>query len=203
MAEHLTKWTKILAWTAAAAFAASWFLPVLDDVPGWMAFRYALAPLVPYSDAGDLTWDDSIPQVLSALTNVVFAILFGLWVARQTVRPGLLVRITLACFLLNLYWFVKAWRDDGPIRRTYEQQVREEFMRSSFLAPDEVLQFRSAEMSEASRVVLQRKLARLTSDFNELAELDRHLPSREKRSVALMMACRPWVFSMFDGLRKR
>ena len=27
-----------------------------------------------------------------------------------------------------------SWREDGPIRRTYEQQVREEFMRSSFLA---------------------------------------------------------------------
>ena len=96
-----------------------------------------------------------------------------------------------------------SWREDGPIRRTYEQQVREEFMRSSFSAQDEVLNFRSAEMSEASRMVLQRKLARLAADFNELAELDRHLPGREKRSVALMMACRPWVFSMFDGLRKR
>jgi transcriptional regulator with XRE-family HTH domain len=96
-----------------------------------------------------------------------------------------------------------SWRDDGPIRRTYEHQVREEFMRSAFAAQDESLHFRSAEISEASRVVLQRKLARLTADFNELAELDRHLPSRDKRSVALMMACRPWVFSMFDGLRKR
>jgi transcriptional regulator with XRE-family HTH domain len=96
-----------------------------------------------------------------------------------------------------------SWRDDGPIRRTYEHQVREEFMRSAFAAQDESLHFRSAEISEASRVVLQRKLARLTTDFNELAELDRHLPSRDKRSVALMMACRPWVFSMFDGLRKR
>ena len=47
------------------------------------------------------------------------------------------------------------------------------------------------------------KLARLTTDFNELADLDRHVSSREKRSFALMMACRPWVFSMFDGLRKR
>jgi transcriptional regulator with XRE-family HTH domain len=96
-----------------------------------------------------------------------------------------------------------SWREDGPIRRTYEEQVREEFMRSSFQAQDEALHFRSAELSEASRMVLQRKLARLTADFNELAELDRHVPSREKRSVALMMACRPWVFSMFDGLKKR
>jgi hypothetical protein len=96
-----------------------------------------------------------------------------------------------------------SWREDGPIRRTYEQQVREEFMRSSFMAQDEVLQFRSAELSDASRMVLQRKLAKLASEFNELAELDRHLPSRERRSVALMMACRPWVWSMFDGLRRR
>jgi hypothetical protein len=76
-------------------------------------------------------------------------------------------------------------------------------MRSSFLAADETLQFRSAELSEASRILLQRKLARLCADFNELAELDRYVPPREKRSVALMMACRPWVFSMFDGLKRR
>jgi transcriptional regulator with XRE-family HTH domain len=96
-----------------------------------------------------------------------------------------------------------SWREDGPIRKTYEHQVREEFMRSDFAAANESLHFRSAELSEASRQVLQRKIARLTADFNELAELDRHLPGREKRSVALMAACRPWVFSMFDGLRKR
>ena len=96
-----------------------------------------------------------------------------------------------------------SWREDGPIRRTYEQQVRDEFMRSGFLATDETLKFRSAELSEASRLVLERKLARLAADFDELAELDRHLPSRDKRSVAILLACRPWVFSMFDGLKRR
>ena len=96
-----------------------------------------------------------------------------------------------------------AWRDDGPIRRTYEQQVRAEFMRPPFTAEGETLHFRSAELSAASRAVLQRKLARQAAEFNELAELDRHLPGREKRSVGLMLACRPWVFSMFDGLKKR
>lgn len=102
---------RALAWLAAAAFLVSWFLPVLSEVPGWMAFRYALAPLVPYRDAGNAAWEDNVPQVLSALTNVMFVILFGLWVARQMFRPGLFVRITLACLLLNLYWFVLAIRD--------------------------------------------------------------------------------------------
>ena len=108
-----TKLLNFLVWTAGAAFAASWFLPVLDDVPGWMAFRYALAPLVPYAPASELDWEDSVPQVLSALTNVVFVILFALWLTKQRVRPGLFVRFTLVCLLLNLYWFVKAWREHG------------------------------------------------------------------------------------------
>jgi hypothetical protein len=106
---------KLLAWLAAAAFAASWYLPVLDGVPGWMAFRHALAPLVPFRDAGAASWEDSVPQVLSALTNAVFVILFALWLARQMFRPGLFVRISLACVLLNLYWFVLAWRERGSV----------------------------------------------------------------------------------------
>jgi len=108
-----SKLTLTLGWTAAVAFAASWFLPVLEDVPGWMAFRYALAPLVPYHDAGSASWEDNAPQVMSALTNVVFVILFALWALKRGLRPGLFVRIAIACFILNLYWFVSAWRDTG------------------------------------------------------------------------------------------
>jgi hypothetical protein len=110
-----TRLTKALAWTAAALFAASWFLPVLDDLPGWMAFRYALAPLVPFRgrDEESVGWEDSAPQLMSALTNLVFVLLFALWATRQSPRPGLFVRVSLACFLLNLYWSVTAWRDNA------------------------------------------------------------------------------------------
>ena len=105
--------TQALAWTAAALFTASWFLPVLEDVPGWMAFRYALSPLIPYRGLGETGWGDAAPQVMSALTNVVFVILFVLWAIGQNPRPGMFVRIALACFLINLYWFVNIWRDDA------------------------------------------------------------------------------------------
>jgi hypothetical protein len=97
-------------WLAAIAFLASWFLPALDGVPGWMAFRHALSPLVPFGAAANLG-DHAIPAVLSALTNVMFLVLFGLWLARQMFRPGMFVRLALACLLLNLYWVVQAWRD--------------------------------------------------------------------------------------------
>jgi hypothetical protein len=101
-----------LVWTATACWFASWFLPVLTDVPGWMAFRYALAPLIPYRDAGNLAWEDNVPQVFSALTNLVFLVLLGLWLAGQMFRAGMFVRLTVACLLMNLYWLVQAWRGD-------------------------------------------------------------------------------------------
>ena len=104
----------VLAGTAAAAFAASWFLPVLNEVPGWMAFRYALAPLIPYGAASPGS-EDSVPQLLSALTNIVFIIMVALWFTKQHMRPGTFVRISLACFLLNLYWPVTAIRE-GHVR---------------------------------------------------------------------------------------
>ncbi|MET0292255.1 MAG: helix-turn-helix transcriptional regulator [Steroidobacteraceae bacterium] len=94
-----------------------------------------------------------------------------------------------------------SWRPEGPVRKLYERQVREEFMQCAFKAPGESLAFHSAELSPASVRVLRRKLDKVSADFAELAALDLPLPSREKTSVALLLAMRPWVFSMFDGLR--
>jgi DNA-binding Xre family transcriptional regulator len=94
-----------------------------------------------------------------------------------------------------------AWRSDGPVRRMYERQVRIEFLQSPFAAQGEALHFKSAELSEASQRVYLRKLERLAAEFRELADLDRSLLSSQKRSVACLLAMRPWVFSMFASLR--
>jgi DNA-binding Xre family transcriptional regulator len=93
------------------------------------------------------------------------------------------------------------WRADGPVRRMYERQVRTEFLQSAFAAQSEALHFRSAELSDASCRVYLRKLERLAAEFRDLAELDRAVPSAQKRSVACLLAIRPWVFSMFESLR--
>jgi DNA-binding Xre family transcriptional regulator len=95
---------------------------------------------------------------------------------------------------------VITWRVDGPMYRVYEQQVKAEFLQSEFQGPQESLHFRSAEISEASAQILRRKLEHLEKDFAELAALDVGLPMREKQNVALLVAFRPWVFSMFSSL---
>jgi hypothetical protein len=97
-------------WLAAGAFVASWFLPVIEEVRGWEAFRFALSPLVPFRQFGSLG-EHAVPGVLSALTNFMFVLLFVLWLTGQMFRPGLFVRIAIACFVLDLYWIVQAWRD--------------------------------------------------------------------------------------------
>jgi DNA-binding Xre family transcriptional regulator len=97
---------------------------------------------------------------------------------------------------------VITWRSDGPVRRVYEERVKAEFLQSEFQGDGEVLHFHSAELSEASAALLTRKLEQLGHEFADFAKLDRELPVRKKRSVALLLAFRPWVFSMFDGLQQ-
>ena len=98
---------------------------------------------------------------------------------------------------------VIAWRSGGPVRRLYEQRVKAEFLQSDFAAPEETFSFASAELSEASARILARKTAALARDFADLAALDAGLPHEEKRSMGLMIGLRPWVFSMYDGLRRK
>jgi hypothetical protein len=50
--------------------------------------------------------------------------------------------------------------------------------------------------------VLLRKLERLAAEFRDLAELDSTLPARDKRSMGILLAGRPWVFSMFESLQQ-
>ncbi len=94
-----------------------------------------------------------------------------------------------------------AWRPEGPVRKLYERQVRAEFLRSEFSARHEALSFHSAELSPASVRILMRKLDKLAADFADLAALDVGLPSRDKMSIAMLLATRPWVFSMFSAYR--
>ena len=95
---------------------------------------------------------------------------------------------------------VITWRNDGPMYRAYERRVKAEFLQSEFRGSREALHFRSAEISDASAQVLARKLEHLERDFVEMATLDVGLPAAKKQNVALLVAFRPWVLSMFSSL---
>jgi transcriptional regulator with XRE-family HTH domain len=94
------------------------------------------------------------------------------------------------------------WRRDGPVRRAYAERVLKEFLPSG-AAGTEDLRFEVRELSAASLALVRRRLERLAAEFNELAELDGTLPRRERTSVGLALACRPWVLSATAALRRR
>lgn len=95
------------------------------------------------------------------------------------------------------------WRAGGPVKRAYGQRVTAEFLRARFAAPLETLRFETREVSAESAAVMQRRLERLAAEFTELAEIDSTLPARKRIGVGLLVACRPWRFSIVNALKAR
>jgi hypothetical protein len=100
-----------IVWLATLLWAASWLLPVVDDINGWQAFRYAVSSLWPYQGHQSNEVDDAVPHVLSAMTNVAFIILVAHVELGRVTRPGLFLRVAIACLVLDLYWVVQLLRD--------------------------------------------------------------------------------------------
>jgi heme/copper-type cytochrome/quinol oxidase subunit 4 len=120
LAPGVDRVTRVTTLLAAVLWLAAWFLPVMDEANGWQAFRTATSSIWPYH-GNDHSGDDAIPQILSAATNVVFVILVANAWRAQVTRPGLFIRIAIACVVLNLYWFVQLARGHelGDLRIGY------------------------------------------------------------------------------------
>lgn len=93
------------------------------------------------------------------------------------------------------------WRDDGPVRRRYAQVATGEFLRDAFSGRDALLVMEVRELADSSIAVLQRKLEHLAAEFREMAGVDATLPPARRRSAGMLLALRPWVFSLLDSLR--
>ena len=86
------------------------------------------------------------------------------------------------------------WRRDGPVRRLYEQEVKQAFLHDSFSESTAHFGFESAELAPESARLILRRLTRVTREFDELAELDVNLEPTGKRGYGLMVALRPWAY---------
>jgi hypothetical protein len=104
---------RLIAGLALACWLAAWFLPVLDGYTGWDAFIAALQG--PFRPRFPTHGEHAIAQILSALTNVGFVLLFIHWARTRITRPSLFLRLALLCLLINCYWLVEMLRaGEGP-----------------------------------------------------------------------------------------
>ena len=94
------------------------------------------------------------------------------------------------------------WRAGGPIRRFFDLQVREEFLRAQFDQPGDQFNFLSGMLSESSVLLLRRRLAALAVEFEQLSKADGLLPVDKRHGFSLMVASRNWTFSLFDRFKR-
>lgn len=83
------------------------------------------------------------------------------------------------------------WRPGGPIRRFFDQRVKEEFLERDFSSPGSVWEFEIGELSEASRALLARRIANLFREARDLIAHDAALPPAVKTNVGLLIASTP------------
>jgi hypothetical protein len=105
---------------AWATHALSWFLPVVklggiggelnrDSVRGWVAFRAALSPILPYQDFHTDAWYYSVLSVASAATTFLFVVGSPLvvWRGSRSVRRAC-AWVAITAFIVNSHWYVLA-----------------------------------------------------------------------------------------------
>lgn len=90
------------------------------------------------------------------------------------------------------------WRQGGPVRALYEQQMRRLFLSGEVGTNGECFNFAAGELSQASMHIMRRRIERLARDFEELVELDMNLPLEERENSGLMVAFRPWRMRLMD-----
>lgn len=93
-----------------------------------------------------------------------------------------------------------SWRDNGPIQHFFHKTISKEYFNSQFNHKDEKLLVLNGMLSAASNAEFQRKLQRLTNEFEQLNREDSYLPLTERDGVTAVLAMRGWRYGVFDSL---
>lgn len=94
------------------------------------------------------------------------------------------------------------WLAHGPLIRLYAKKMQEQFFDSDFASQTELLRFVPGVLAPESAKLLKHKVLKLLQDFEELKDLDSTLRSQAK-PIHILVAFRPWIFRVTDGLRKK
>jgi hypothetical protein len=85
------------------------------------------------------------------------------------------------------------WKLDGPLSKKYGEIIRSDFFKSRFDGPCEHAWLTAGNLSPESVSTLRKKQDQIMSTFQELVELDAHLPVRRKVNVTFISGLRPWT----------
>ncbi len=95
-----------------------------------------------------------------------------------------------------------SWRKNGPIQIFFQKNIGQEYFKTSFQKQEESLIVLNGMLSKMSNAEFQRKLTRLSKEFDELNNEDSSLDIKDRKGVTLVLAMRNWEFGVFKPLRK-
>ncbi len=95
-----------------------------------------------------------------------------------------------------------SWRKNGPIQLFFQKNIGQEYLKTSFQKEEECLIVLNGMLSKMSNSEFQRKLKRLSKEFDEINNEDSSLDIQYRKGVTLVLAMRNWEFGVFKPLRK-
>ncbi len=96
-----------------------------------------------------------------------------------------------------------SWLPEGPIQQYFKARAQNEYFRSQFGGPDEILLLVSGMLSPASTQLMLSRLKRVANEFSEMHNADAGLALSGRRPASLVVAMRPWELDEFRELRRR
>jgi DNA-binding Xre family transcriptional regulator len=95
------------------------------------------------------------------------------------------------------------WLTHGPLTSKYEGDIKKEFLGTNFLGKNEKLRLLSGHFSESAIKMMSVKIERLLGEFLELSEAETHYESAQGQRQWLLLAYRPWTFSVLERYQRR
>jgi transcriptional regulator with XRE-family HTH domain len=96
-----------------------------------------------------------------------------------------------------------AWLPNGPILQYFMARAQQEYFRSRFDGPNEMLTVTNAMLSPASSAQFAAKMRKLAAEFSDLHNDDKQLAIGARRPVSVVLALRPWELDDFNKLRRK
>jgi hypothetical protein len=95
------------------------------------------------------------------------------------------------------------WLSGGPIQTFFQQKVREEFFHSHFSKEGEKLSMATGLLSIPSNQKLHKRIDKLINEFYDACKDDRDVVFDERKGTSIVVAIRPWQFTLFEDLAKK
>ncbi len=96
-----------------------------------------------------------------------------------------------------------SWIPDGPFQEFFKAQAQNEYFRTRFDGPDELMLFVTGRLSKSSREAMLVRLRRVANEFADLHSDDTRRPFDECTAMHMLVAIRPWELSKFAEMQRR